>query len=354
VIFLTGFPGFLGSRLVERRVADGDVVACLVQPAYRDLAERRAAEIEAGSGVDGRVELYEGDVTDPALGLDRGTGTRLAADAAEVVHLAALYDLGVDRGPAEAVNVDGTRHVLAFARAADARLQYASTCYVSGRYDGVYGAGDVDHGPFNNQYEATKNAAERLVRAAMADGLAATIYRPSIVVGDSRTGETQKYDGPYYLIRYLLRCPGVGLVPRIGRPSSRELNVVPRDYVVDAIDYLSRDAGAVGETYQLCDPAPPSVATWYRLLADATGRRTLRIPTTQGLARRALSVPAVRERTGIEPAAVDYLTHPTRYTAATARRDLPSDVSPPPVGSYLGRLVDYVREHPEEAVGIAA
>jgi thioester reductase-like protein len=348
-VFVTGFPGFLGTRLVERRVTDGETVACLVQARYRERAERVAADL--AEGADGRVDLYEGDVTDPGLGLADRTYDRLAGAVGETFHLAAAYDLGVDRATARRVNVAGTRHVIAFARAADARLQYVSTCYVSGRYDGLYRSTNLSHGPFNNHYEATKHAAERLVRGAMADGLAATVYRPAIVVGDSDTGATQKYDGPYAVIRYLLRAPGLALLPRVGDPADAELNVVPREYVVDAIAYLSRRASAVGETYQLCDPSPPSVAEWIDLLAAAADTRVLTVPATRRLARRVLSVRPIRRATGVQPAMADYLSHPTSYSPAAARRALPAGIAPPPLASYLRTLVAYVRENPDPGVG---
>src|SRR6185295_13240080 len=100
------------------------------------------------------------------------------------------------------VNVDGTRHVLDFAAAQPSleRLHYVSTCYVSGRYQGVFAESDLEKGQtFNNYYEETKYLAEVEVQRRMREGLPATIYRPSVVVGDSTSGATQKYDGPYFV-----------------------------------------------------------------------------------------------------------------------------------------------------------
>jgi thioester reductase-like protein len=347
-VFLTGFPGFLGSALVGRLLDRTDRVDCLVQSTYRDDAARRAAEL-AGDDREADIALHEGDITDPGLGLSEETYDRLAADAEAAFHFAAVYDLGVEAELAERVNVDGTVHVLDFAEAADARLHHVSTCYVSGRYDGVFTEEMLREGQsFTNHYEETKFRAEVAVRERMADGLSATIYRPAITVGDSRTGETQKYDGPYYAIRYLLRQPRVAVLFTPVGASDAELNVVPRDYVVDAIDALSRMDRSAGVTYNLCDPHPPTAVEAQRVLAAAAGRRVVSVPTSQSLLERVLSAGPVRAATGFDPAVVPYYTHLTRYVAPNARRDLSgTGVSPPPFAAYAPALVAFVRENPD-------
>jgi len=348
--FLTGFPGFLGSALVDRLLDRRETVRCLVQPKYREAAEARAAEL-AGDDWRDSIALHEGDITEPGLGLgDDDAREAVRAETDELYHLAAVYDLAVDRAVGEAVNVDGTRHVLDLAEDCDGldRFHYVSTCYVSGRHDGVFGPEDLDVGQsFNNHYEATKFAAEVLVWERMAEGLPATVYRPAITVGDSETGETQKYDGPYYVLRWLQRCPGVAPLPVFPGAAGTELNVVPRNYVVDAVDHLSRH-GEPGTVYQLCDPNPPTIPELTRLLADATGTRVLPVPATPGLAKRLLGTDLGRSLAGIPPEALDYFTHPTTYVAPNARRDLAgSGVSCPPLGSYVDALAAYARAHPE-------
>lgn len=372
-VLLTGFPGFLGSALVERllgRHGDDDTLVLLVQPRYRETAERRrdallsaaaAAERERDPGSDPdipRVDLVEGDITDRDLGLgDSGDNRRdaLAARTDLVYHLAAVYDLGVESELAAAVNVDGTRHVLDFC--ADAReaggfdrLQYVSTCYVSGRYEGTFtGEMLAEAGPFNNHYEATKHRAEVLVREAMtARDLPATVYRPAIAVGDSTTGETQKYDGPYYLLDLVRRQPRVAFVPRIGDPRATTLNLVPRDYVVDAIDALSGMADTVGDTYQLCDPNPPTIAGLYRAFGRATGRRIVSVPTPARVAKAACELPIVGDALRLEPETVPYLTHPTEYAEGATRAALSgTGIEPPAFESYVDTLAAYIRAHPE-------
>jgi hypothetical protein len=126
-----------------------------------------------------------------------------------------------------------------------------------------------------------------------------------------------------------------------------ELNVVPRNYVVDAIDYLSQH-GETGAVYQLCDPNPPTIAAFTRLVADATGTRVLPVPTTRGLAKRVIGTPWGQSLTGIPSAVVDYFSHPTRYVCPNARRALAgSGISCPAFESYLDRLLAFARDHPD-------
>ncbi|RQG98057.1 SDR family oxidoreductase [Natrarchaeobius chitinivorans] len=355
-VFFTGFPGFLGSALLERVLARGDgPVACLVQPPYLETARRRAREIteEAASGTradadrEDAIRLYEGDITDPDLGLDDAGGLE---SIREVYHLAAVYDLGVERELAEAVNVRGTEHVLEFATDRDVeRFHYVSTCYVSGRYDGVFTEAHLREGQsFNNHYEETKFRAEVAVRERMAAGMPATVYRPAIVVGDSRTGETDKYDGPYYLLQSILAQPSwLSATVSVPGSSDAELNVVPRDFVVDAIAYLSGRESSVGEVYQLCDPSPPSVPRFVDALVDATGHRCVTLTIPKPLARTLLDR-LEGTRVSVEPATIDYLDHPTRYACPATRQALSgSGLEVPPFESYVDRLVGYARENPD-------
>jgi thioester reductase-like protein len=362
-VLLTGFPGFLGSALLERLLARGDgPVACLVQPRYVDLAQRRAGEVveQCTAGLSdpdsAAVHLHEGDITDANLGL--GERLRELADSGSVTecyHLAAVYDLGVDAALAEAVNVRGTGHVLDAAETLGVeRLHYVSTCYVSGRYDGVFTEDHLEEGQsFNNHYERSKFRAELLVRDRMDAGLSATIYRPAITVGDSETGVTDKYDGPYYLLRFLLAQPAtLAIAPALPGSAGAELNVVPRDFVVDAIAHLSGREDTAGEVYQLCDPAPLSVPAFGERVADAVGRRTVRVPTPKPVARQTFAMLA-NAGWNVEPAAIDYFTHPTRYACPNTRRALRgSGIECPPFDSYVDDLVAYVHEHPD--VGDAA
>ena len=353
-VFLTGFPGFLGTALVERLLSRYPArcpIVCLVQPAYYRLAQMRVARICHEHRILGeRILLYEGDITRPDLGL----GERyflLTKQIAEIYHLAALYDLGLDRDRGMAVNVTGTRHVLQFAERCGLdlrRFHYVSTCFVSGRYPGVFRESDLDKGQsFNNCYEETKYLAEVEVQRRMRRGLPVTIYRPSIVVGDSKTGATQKYDGLYFFIRWLLGQSAFAMVPIFDDPTCFEFNFVPRDFVVDAIAHLSALDSSLGKVYQLCDPNPMRVDQVIELMGESTGRRVLRVRLPRSFAKGLVKhVPLVQKMVGIEPAVMDYFVHPTRYTCDNMLADLrASDICCPPFASYVENLVRFTQRH---------
>ena len=356
-VFFTGFPGFLGVELLPRVLARRPEAraVCLVQPKFADLARRRADELAASRpGMAGRVVLVEGDITRPGLGL--AEAGEAARDVVEIFHLAAVYDLSVPREVGMRVNVEGTRNVLDFAARCGKleRLQYVSTCYVSGRTEGTFAEEDLEKGQaFNNHYEETKYLAEVEVRARMRQGLPATIYRPAITVGDSTTGVTQKYDGPYFIMQWLLRQFPVAVLPTVGDLQA-EVNVVPRDYVVGGIAHLSGLPSSRGKTYQLADPAPLRAGEMIDEVARATGRRVIRIPLTPAIAKAAIDyVPGVYWLMRIPSASIDYFVHPTHYDVRNAVADLAgSGISCPPFTAYVDRLVSFARAHPE--VGAAA
>src|SRR3989442_4157354 len=326
-VFFTGFPGFLGSELLPRvlKRSPEATALCLVQPKFAPLARERARPLGD------RVRIVEGDITAP---LDLPIH-----DVSEVFHLAAIYDLSVSRERGMKINVEGTRNVLDFAERCRSlqRFHYVSTCYVSGRHEGVFGEEDLDVGQrFNNFYEETKFLAEVEVRSRT--GLPTTIYRPSVVVGDSTTGATQKFDGPYYVIRWILRQPSVAVLPVVGRPERYRFNVVPRDFILAAIDHLSARSDSLRKCYQLADPDPLPHDETLEVIARASHRRVIRIPLSRTAAKFAIDhLPGVYRLLQIPAAAVDYFVHPTLYDTANARRDLPLRV--PRFADYARRLV---------------
>jgi len=354
-LLLTGFPGFLGSALLPRLLARrlGSQAVCVVQPQHLATARERIAELERDHPhVLERVELVTGDITSPDLGLDATARASLEA-VTEVWHLAAVYDLAVPPEIAHRVNVDGTAHVLDLCGTMPSltRLQYVSTCYVSGRYVGEFGEDVLAEGqPFRNHYESTKYDAEQLVRDAMAGGLPATIYRPGIVVGDSTTGETLKFDGPYFIAGFLKRQPGpVVVVPKVGDPDVVRVCLVPRDFVVDAMDVLSVLDISVGRTYALTDPHPPTVREVVDAFSTRLGKRVVWVPLplapTHALIDR---VPGMERLLGLPAEAVDYFASPTTYSTSNTTTDLKgTEVRCPPFDEYADRLVDFMRGHGE-------
>jgi thioester reductase-like protein len=331
--------------------APDDVAVCLVQPRFGAVARRRADEMAAHNpALADRIEVVEGDIRKPGLGLRADEALRRGVR--EVWHLAAAYDLSVAREMGMRVNVEGTRNVLAFAAACPElrRLHYVSTCFVSGRHQGTFTERDLERGQtFNNYYEETKYLAEVLVQERMRQGFPATVYRPSIVVGDSTTGATQKYDGPYFVIRWILKQPRIAVLPTVGDPRAHWLNVVPRDFVIPAIAHLSGLDRSSGRVYHIADPAPPTVDEIIDAIGRATRRRIVRVGLPLGLAKAAIDrVPGVYRLMGIPSAAIDYFIHPTTYATDQAQADLQgSGLSVPRFSSYADRLVQFVREHPE-------
>ncbi len=353
VVFFTGFPGFLGSALLPRVLARevNAEAMCLVQSRYADVARARAGQLEREQpALAGRIRIVEGDITVADLGL--GDALDWQDRVVEIFHLAAIYDLSVGRDIAVRINVDGTTHMLAFAArcAALRRFQYVSTCYVSGRYDGRFTEEMLEEGQvFNNFYEETKYLAEVEVQRAMRAGLPATIYRPAVVVGDSTTGATQKYDGPYFVIQWLLRQPKVAIMPVVGDAARTRFNVVPRDFVDAAIAYLSGQPNSLGRVYQLADPSPDTVDELLYDIGRATGRRMVRVPLPRGLAKWMIArVPGVYALMRIPASAIDYFVLPTTFDTSNTTRDLAgSGITCPPLRAYLPHLVAFMRQHPE-------
>jgi nucleoside-diphosphate-sugar epimerase len=342
-IWFTGFPGFLGAELLPRLLArePSAVARCLVQPKFAALARERIAAMPEWAE---RIRVVEGDITAP-IADD-------SSDVTEIYHLAAIYDLSVKRDLAVRVNVTGTANVLDFAERCPRleRVHYVSTCYVSGRHPGLFRESDLEVGQrFNNYYEETKYLAEVDVQRRMRSGLPTTIYRPAVVVGDSRTGATQKFDGPYFVMQWLLRQPRYAVLPVVGNPSKYRFNVVPRDFITNAIEYLSGRGESRGKVYQLADPEPMTVDETINAVASATGRKVLRVPLPLSVAKGALDyVPGVYRLMRIPSASVDYFSHPTTYDTTNAQADLRgSALRLPRFSEYLPRLVEFVRAHPE-------
>ena len=353
-LLMTGFPGFLGSALLPRLLArrPGTDAVCLVQPQHAVLARSRVKELEiTDPHTTGRITLVEGDITVAGLGLGPVERDRLD-DVVGVWHLAAVYDLAVAPQIARRVNVGGTTNVLAFCREQPhlRRLHYVSTCYVSGRHEGEFAEDALEVGQeFRNHYEETKYEAELLVRKAMADGIPATIYRPGIVVGDSQTGATQKYDGPYFLATFLARQPSVAVVPAVGDADSVRVCLVPRDFVVGAMDELSVLDESAGRTYALVDPNPPTVREVVTTFARHRGSKVVWMPLPLRPVHALVGhVPGMERLLGLPAEALDYFASPTTYATENTTRDLTaSGLACPRFSTYAGRLLDFMKAHPE-------
>jgi thioester reductase-like protein len=335
----------LAVRLLDE---DPDLrVAALVEPRMGEAARAAAAEIGAE-----RVEVIEGDIAERRLGLADHDWERLTAEVTTAFHLAAIYNLAVPFEIAQRVNVDGTGNVLELCAACERleRLNYVSTAYVAGVRRGVVYEHELALGQaFKNHYESTKFQAEVWVREAM-DAVPTTIYRPAIVVGDSRTGETQKFDGPYYLLRVVSFCEARGTpIPQFGR-SAAPFNVVPVDFVVDALIAGSRAPDAVGETLHLVDPEPVTASQLLTTLArEYAGREpAYRLPPV--LVETSLRFELVRNLfAGAPRESIKYLNHPVRFDTRRAGDLLAGQgLRCPRFDEYVGAMVRFFREHEED------
>jgi thioester reductase-like protein len=343
---ITGFPGFIARRLVRKLLADDPAlrVTALVEGRMAAAARSAAADIDGE-----RIELVEGDIGERRVGLSDDEYRRLADDVDVVHHLAAIYSLDVPLAIAQRVNVDGTGNVLDFCRACKGfrKLEYVSTAYVAGQRTGSVYEHELSLGqPFKNHYESTKFQAEVWVRE-LADVVPSTIYRPAIVVGDSRTGETQKFDGPYYILRSISRSVRTRTpIAQFGRASA-PFNVVPVDFVVDAIAALSGDREADGETLHLVDPDPLTAAELTRLLAREYAGREPRLRLPARAVAESLRFKPVREAfEGAPRESIVYLNHPVRFDTRRAETLLGRHgLRVPTFPEYAGAMVRFFREH---------
>ena len=343
-VLVTGFPAFTARRMITK------VLAADPTADVRVLArERFAAEAQDFLGrVPGgdRARIVVGDVCDMDLGLASGEYQALSADLTTIHHLAGIYYQGVDPQTARRVNVSGTRGVVELARDCGRlrRLVHWSTVSVSGKRRGVVLEDELDEGQgFHNAYEETKFDAERIARDAMRH-LPVTVVRPGVIVGDSRTGEIDKFDGPYYLVVLIatnalqvhLPLPGRGTAP---------MHLAPIDFVVDAAHALSVDPRAAGRTFHLTDPNPLPARRVYELVAEHSNTAAPRGFIPGRLVRNLLRTPGI-ERLARGPLSfLDSFDHQVFYNTRGAQELLAgTGVVCPPFDTYVAELVRYVRE----------
>ncbi len=346
LIFFTGFPGFIGRRLVHELLAHDSRarVAALVEPRFAATARDAAAAIDAE-----RIEILEGDISDRRLGLDDDTYERLTAKVSTAYHLAAIYNLAVPLEIAQRVNVDGTGNVLDLCARCEkfSRLNYVSTAYVAGDRKGVVYEHELVFGQgFKNHYESTKFQAELWVREEM-DKVPTTIYRPAIVVGDSKTGETQKFDGPYYFLRTISRSLHQHMpIPQFGRAGA-PFNCVPVDFIVDAMMVAAEDPAAVGETLHLVDPDPVTAAEVGRMFSREYAHKEPGMRVPPRLIENALRAKPIRDLYGGAPhEAIRYLNHPVRFDTRRADEILArAGLRCPRLEEYVGPIVEFFRTH---------
>ncbi len=349
-VLLTGATGFVGMELLARYLerGDRDVVALVRAPSDQAAGDRIEGVLanlfgDRAGRYGGRVQAVAAEVTSPRLGIDDRRYCQLAAEVTTIVHAAASVSFALPLEEARAINLDGTRRMIEFAALARRnggldRYAHISTAYVAGTHDGRFSECDLDVGQqFRNSYEQSKFEAEQLVRQ-QAD-LPFTILRPSIVVGDRRSGWTSAFNVLYWPLRAFAR----GLFTAVPAVTSAPVDVVSIDYVADAIHELCESPGGVGETYHLTAGAKASTIAE---IASAASRYFKR-PVPQ-----VLSPPEFAALAGNGGAARSVLEESSAYfpyfsigtvfeDSATRARLEPLGIQVSPLGDYLERLLDF-------------
>ena len=358
--FVTGATGFIGRNLVERLLEREGTVHVLV----REGSKGRLEELRSRWGVgDDRVVGVVGDLSQRRLGVSDEDIERLRGEIDHVFHLAAIYDMRADAESQRVANIEGTRHMTQFAEAVDAgRVHQVSSIAAAGLYKGTFREDMFDEAQSLDvhPYFRTKHDSERVVRNELDRPW--RIYRPGIVVGHSQTGEMDKVDGPYYFFKLIRRIRNTipQWMPMPG-VEGREINVVPVDFVVDAMDHIAHLDDLDGRAFHLTDPNPPTAGEVVDIFARAAHApdSTVRIPAAatealQPLVRLGLSAVPMADRVakrvmddfGVPPAVLTYVNWPTHFDSRGTQAALEgTGIKVPPLESYADRLWDYWERH---------
>ncbi|MGH3497375.1 MAG: SDR family oxidoreductase [Nocardioidaceae bacterium] len=365
--FVTGATGFIGRHLVERLLArDDEPVNLLVRESSLgrlDLLRRRWG---VGDQQD-RIVPIVGDLGADLLGVDADWVAAHAGEIEHFFHLAALYDMTASDALNERMNVDGTHNALDLAGALGVRtFHHVSSIAVAGDFRGSFDETMFDAGQrLPSAYHRTKYASEQLVREQTT--VPWRVYRPAIVVGDSRTGAMDKVDGPYYFfpLLKLMRDHLPRWAPVFGADLG-DTNVVPVDWVAAAIDFLAHKPGLDGQAFHLVDPDPQPATEVINTLALAAGAPRFAVPVDRrvlGLLPLAdaparvwdsiLGLPGTHTvlgqtigRLGVPPEVLAHVSLPTRFAARQTERALTdSGLSCPPLESYAAALWAYWEQH---------
>ncbi|MBA4194827.1 MAG: short chain dehydrogenase [Comamonadaceae bacterium] len=358
--FVTGATGFIGKRLVARLLQrKGAVVHFLI----RRESEAKVAQLREFWGVGpSRALPVFGDLTEKKLGVSGDDIRALKGQVDHFYHLAAVYDLEADEESQVKVNIDGTRNTVEFARAISAgHFHHVSSIAAAGLYEGVFRedmfeeAENIDH-----PYFMTKHESEKIVRKECK--LPWTVYRPAAVVGDSRTGEMDKIDGPYYFFKLIQRMRQIlpPWMPSVGLEGGR-INIVPVDFVVAALDHISHGQRAGGECFHLVDPTGYRVGDVLDILSKAAHAPKMNlfvnaallgfIPKSVKKGLMALApvrrvYRAVMQDLGLPEDMMTFVNYPTRFDCRLTLAALKgSGIECPNLRDYAWRLWDYWERH---------
>ena len=364
VVLITGFPSFAARKMVEHLLAEEPraLVYAVVPAALAAQARAAVDALEAGPasgegdkarrpiGGRERIVMLEGDVSSMDLGLSGAEHRQLARELDRIHHLAHASYVGVERRAAEALNVTGTAEVIELARACASLecLVHHSTALVAGDRRGVVYEDELEEGQgFRSVAEETRMRAEVLARRAMRD-VPIAVVRPTTIVGDAGTGETDRLDGLYLLVLLIIAAPAEIAIPLPGR-GEVPLNVVPVDFVVRAAHAIGRHRLAPGRTFHLADPRPLPARQLFDLVARAGGRRAAKGHIPSNIAKALLRTPGIERFVRSPRAFVEQLMTPVRYDARNADQALEgTGISCPAFESYVDALVAAVQDRLRE------
>lgn len=353
--FVTGATGFIGSHLLPKLFARKGKVYVLVRSGSKKKLNALLEKINAPKG---RVVAITGDLTKKNLGVSKKNRDELKGKINHMFHLAAIYDMSASMEQQEAANIGGTRSAVEFADSIKAKcFHHTSSIAAAGLYNGVFREDMFDEATgLDNPYFKTKHESEGVVRRECK--VPFQIYRPAMVLGHSQTGEIDKIDGPYYFFKLIqkMRAMLPAWMPTMGLEGGR-LNMVPVDYVVDAMDHIAHTKGQHGKCFHLTDPKPRKIGEVLNIFSRAAHAplMTMRIDARifnfvpnavkQGLmmlspVRRIRK--QVMEGLGIPPGVLSFINYPTRFdNRETAKLLKGTDIKVPDLRKYAWRLWDY-------------
>jgi NAD(P)-dependent dehydrogenase (short-subunit alcohol dehydrogenase family) len=359
--FVTGATGFIGKRLVKKLLARrGSTVYFLVRPGSED---KIAGLLEHWGVSKARAIPVSGDLTARKLGVAADVIKQLKGQVNAVYHLAAVYDLSADEESQVQVNVEGTRNVVEFAKAIDAgHLHHVSSIAAAGLYEGVFREDMFEEAEgLDHPYFMTKHESEKIVRKE--SKVPWTVYRPAMVVGDSTTGEMDKIDGPYYFFKLIQRMRQLlpPWMPAVGLEGGR-VNIVPVDFVVDALDYISHSKAELkGRCFHLVDPVGYRVGDVLDIFSKAAHAPKMNLFVNAALLgfipksvkKGLMAVAPVRrvrnaimKDLGLPEDMLTFVNYPTRFDCRETLAALKgSGVECPNLRDYAWRLWDYWERH---------
>jgi NAD(P)-dependent dehydrogenase (short-subunit alcohol dehydrogenase family) len=363
--FVTGATGFIGKRLVKSLLARrGSTVHFLLR---RESEDKVPALLEYwGVGKNRAIPVY-GDLTAKKLGVGADDRKQLDGQIDHLYHLAAVYDLSADEESQVLVNVEGTRNMVEFARAISAKhVHHVSSIAAAGLYEGVFREDMFDEAEgLEHPYFMTKHESEKIVRKECKQPW--TIYRPALVVGDSKTGEMDKIDGPYYFFKVIQRMRQIlpPWMPSIGLEGGR-INIVPVDFVVAALDHISHHHHAKGKCYHLVDPQGYRVGDVLDIFSKAAHAPKMNLFVNaallgfipKGVKKGLMALAPVRrvrnaiiKDLGLPPDMFTFLNYPTRFDRRETDAALEgTGIACPNLHDYAWVLWDYWERHLDPAL----